>query len=91
MAAVSQLSRKRAARQPIQIEGADNGSCSHNTSTPKEGWKGLTAIESESLDQLLIGTFENAYEEVTQSNVSAQKVSRPSPCTEFTEPQSRQF
>ena len=56
----------------------------------KEGWAALTAIESESLDRLLIETLEKAHEEVTQSKGSAQKESRPSPHRDFTEPQSRQ-
>ena len=56
----------------------------------KEGWAALTAIESVSLDRLFIGTLEKAHDEVTQSKVSAQKESKPSPLTDFTEPQSRQ-
>ncbi len=68
-----QLSSQGAVRQPILIEGAHNGSCLHDTSTLKEGWAALTAIESESLDQLLIGTLDKAHVEVTQSKISAQK------------------
>ena len=49
-----QLSRQGAVRQPILIEGAYNVSCYHDISTLKEGWAALTAIESESLDRLLI-------------------------------------
>ena len=85
-----QLSKQEAVRQPMLIEGAYNGSCYHDTFTLKEGWAALTAIESVSLDRLLIGTLEKAYEEVTQSKVSVQKESRPSPHTDFTEPPSRQ-
>ena len=85
-----QLSRQEAVRQPILIEGAHDGSCQHGTSTLKEGWAALTAIESESLDRLLIGTSEKTHDEVTQSKVSAQKESRPSPHIDFTEPPSRQ-
>jgi hypothetical protein len=85
-----QLSRQGAVKQPILIEGAYNGSCLHDTSTLKEGWAALTAIESESFDRLLTGTLEKAHEEVTQSKVSARKESRPFPHTDFTEPPSRQ-
>jgi hypothetical protein len=46
----------------------------------------LTAIKSELLDRLIIGTLEKAHEEVTQSKVSAQKESRPFPHTDFAEP-----
>ena len=66
-----QLSRQGAVRQPILIEGAYNGSCLHDTSTLKEGWAALTAIESESFDQLLIGTLEKTHDEITQSKISA--------------------
>jgi len=62
----------------------------HDTSTPKEGWAALTAIESESLSRLLTGTLEKAHEKVTQSKISAQKESRPFPHTDLTEPPSRQ-
>jgi hypothetical protein len=85
-----QLSRQEAVRLPILIEGAYNGSCLHDTSTLKEGWASLTAIESKSLSRLLTGTLEKAHEKVTQSKVSARKESRPFPHTDFTEPLSRQ-
>ncbi len=52
--------------KPILIEGAYNGSCSHDTSTLKEGWAALTVIESESLDRLLISR--NALEGTRGSN-----------------------
>ncbi len=68
-----QLSRQGAVRQPILIEGAYNGSCLHDTSTLKEGWVALTAIESKSLDRLLIGTLEKAHEQVTQSKLVRRK------------------
>ncbi len=90
MTVAPQLSKQEAVRLPMLIEGAYNGSCLHDTSTLKEGWAALTAIESESLDRLLIGTLEKAHDAVTQPKVSAQKESRPSPHTDFTEPQSRQ-
>ncbi len=85
-----QLSRQGAVRQPIPIERAYNGSCLDDTSTLKEGWAALIAIESESLSRLLTGTLKRAHEKVTQSKVSAQKESRPFPHTDFTEPPSRQ-
>jgi len=85
-----QLSKQEVVRQPMLIERAYNGSCLYDTSTLKEGWAALTAIESVSLDRLFIGTLEKAYEEVTQSKVSVQKESRPSPHKDFTEPTSRQ-
>jgi hypothetical protein len=76
--------------EPGMGVGAYNGSCSHDTSTLKEEWAALTAIESESLDRFLIGKLEKAHDEVTKSTASAQKESRPFPCIEFTEPPSRQ-
>ncbi len=48
-----QLSRQEAVRQPKLIDGAYYGSCLHDTSTLKEGWAALTAIQNESLDRLL--------------------------------------
>ena len=66
MTVAPQLSKQEAVRQPMLIEGAYNVSCLYDTSTLKEGWAALTAIESVSLDRLFIGTREKAYEEITQ-------------------------
>ena len=66
MTVAPQLSKQEAVRQPMLIEGAYNVSYLYDTSTLKEGWAALTAIESVSLDRLFIGTLEKAYEEITQ-------------------------
>ena len=76
---VSRLPAQKAAKQPIQVEGAYRGLRSRGKAGLVEGLVAINKVEDKSVDQLLAGTFENVREGVAYPETDARKEVTPSP------------